>query len=259
MTTDGIHIGGEPSAALAERSDPRGHMQQRLLRVAAQMFRVNGYPGATTRQLADLMGLKKASLYHYVISKSQLLYDICGLAIQTISDEVDAAVKSAPDDERLAFAIRAHIRASIRDLDVHSVMWTEFRYLDPDRQLEIKTRRGEYESRLRQLVRDEQESGRVRDDVDDKYVTRLLINLLNWTIFWYDPQGPLDVDGLCQLMIQQFFEGAQSYQAPLCLLRCYNSVDRAVTRVLARHRGEKVVGLSQAHYSARQVGEWIFS
>ena len=191
-------------------SDMYGDMQRRLLTVAASLFRRKGYPGATTRELADLMGLKKASLYHYLTSKESLLYDLCGLSIQSISEEVEAAISDPSTADRLRSAIRAHVRASIRDRDLHSVMWTEFRYLEPERQLEIKTRRAKYESQIRKLIKESQRDGRLRSDVDPKYLTLLLLNLLNWTIFWFEPAGPLDADGLADLLADQFIEGAQN-------------------------------------------------
>lgn len=200
---------GALAASSVAQALPKAQMQHRILMVAAELFRTKGYSGATTRELADLLDLKKASLYHYVSSKAQLLFDICEMAIQTISDEVTAAMASDPEEERLASAIRAHIRASVQDRDLHSVMWTEFRYLDASRRYEILLRRAEYEAQLGRLVRYEQKKNRLRNDVDYKDLTRLLLNLLNWTIFWFDPQGPLDSHQLGDLLAEQFFQGAR--------------------------------------------------
>jgi AcrR family transcriptional regulator len=194
-------------------ADLYGDMQRRLLTVAADLFRRKGYAGATTRELADLMGLKKASLYHYLKSKEDLLYDLCALSVHSISEEVEAAIKDVAPEDRLRSAIQAHVHASIRDRDLHSVMWTEFRYLDPPRQLEIKTRRANYERQIRKLVREGQLDGRLRQDIDCKYLTLLLLNLLNWTIFWFDPAGPLEADDLVELLASQFIEGAQGIAA----------------------------------------------
>ena len=40
-------------------------MRLRLLEVAADLFRQKGFGQTTTRELADLLGIKKASLYDY--------------------------------------------------------------------------------------------------------------------------------------------------------------------------------------------------
>ena len=87
-------------------------------------------------------------------------------------------------------------------------MLTELRALTPGRQAEVVEARSGYEQQLRQFVRDEQQRGRLRSDVDSKYLTLMLLNLLNWTIFWYDPTGPLGAAQLGDLLAGQFFEGA---------------------------------------------------
>lgn len=188
-------------------------MQGKLLAYAARLFRQKGYPGTTTRELADLLGLKKASLYHYLSSKEDLLYELCASSVQIISDDVKAEIKGSAPEEQLNAAICAHVRASIRDRDMHSVMWTEFRYLDAERQLEIKTLRAKYEQVFRKLVKEGQARGQLRSDIDSRYLTLMLLNLLNWTIFWFEPDGPLDADTLAALMAQQFFQGASAIAA----------------------------------------------
>lgn len=187
-------------------------VQRRLLAVAAQQFRTKGYPGTTTRELADLLGLKKASLYHYLSSKEDLLYELCASSVHTMTDEVKGALKDCAPGERLESAIRAHVQTSIRDRDMHSVMWTEFRYLDASRQFEIKTLRATYEQLFRDLIRDGQAQGQLRHDIDCRYLTLMLLNLLNWTIFWFEPDGPLKSDELADLLAQQFLEGATSHK-----------------------------------------------
>jgi AcrR family transcriptional regulator len=185
-------------------------MRHRLLSVAAELFRRKGFAQATTRELAELLGLKKASLYYYVESKQELLYELCLESVRTISDGVAAAVQQAPDGGRLPSAIRSHVQTAARDRDMHAVMLIELRALTPQRLAEVIAARASYERELRELVSQEQDSGRLRLDVDSKYLTLMLLNLLNWTIFWYDPSGPLPPSGLGDLLARHFYEGACS-------------------------------------------------
>jgi AcrR family transcriptional regulator len=185
-------------------------MRRRLLCVAADLFRRKGFAQSTTRELAQLLGLKKASLYYYVTSKQELLYELCLESVRTISNEVAAAVEQTPPEGRLQSAIRSHVETAARDRDLHAVMLTELRALAPLRLAEVIEARAGYERQVRQLVARDQESGRLRSDVDAKYLTLMLLNLLNWTIFWYDPSGPLPAPKLGELLARQFFEGARS-------------------------------------------------
>src|ERR1700724_3117886 len=46
-----------------------------ILRIATELFAARGYHGTRMDDLADAVGLNKATLYHYYSSKSLLLFD----------------------------------------------------------------------------------------------------------------------------------------------------------------------------------------
>jgi TetR/AcrR family transcriptional regulator, cholesterol catabolism regulator len=194
---------GEATPALAPQE-----IRYRLLGVAAELFRSKGFALATTRELAKLLGLKKASLYYYVNSKQDLLYEICMESLRSISDEVQKAVETAAPADRLTAAIRAHVESACRDLAMHTVTLIELRALLPEHLADVVELRSAYERRLRSLLEQEQQAGKLRQDVDCRYLTLMLLNLLNWTIFWYNPAGPLSAQDLAKLISMQFVEGA---------------------------------------------------
>jgi hypothetical protein len=47
----------------------------------------------------------------------------------------------------------------------------------------------------------------IRGDRSAKELTLGLLNLLNWTIFWYRPNGELTPDSIADLMITIFVDG----------------------------------------------------
>lgn len=194
----------EEDSALGGADDTR----RRLLGIAADLFRRKGFAQATTRELAELLGLKKASLYHYVSSKQELLYGVCIESLHTMSDEVRRAIDGAGPATRMLAAIRAHVETACRDQAMHTVMLVELRALAPERYTEVVDARSGYEGQLRALLGDEQQAGRLRGDVDCRYLTLMLLNLLNWTIIWYDPAGALSPRELADMLARQFIEGA---------------------------------------------------
>jgi AcrR family transcriptional regulator len=194
--------GDDPTLVGAEET------RHRLLGIAADLFRRKGFARATTRELAGLLGLKKASLYHYVSSKQELLYEICIESLNTISEQVRRAIDQGPQPGRMLAVIRAHVETACRDQAMHAVMLIELRALAPERYTEVVEARSAYERQLRAVLEDEQEGGRLRGDVDCRYLTLMLLNLLNWTIFWYDPAGALSPRELADMLARQFIEGA---------------------------------------------------
>ncbi|HEY8393966.1 MAG TPA: helix-turn-helix domain-containing protein, partial [Thermaerobacter sp.] len=55
-----------------------GTREQEIVEAARKLFREKGYYATTMQDIADAVGLQKASLYHYIKSKEALLLRIAG-------------------------------------------------------------------------------------------------------------------------------------------------------------------------------------
>jgi AcrR family transcriptional regulator len=162
----------------------------RLLSVAAHSFRVKGYDATTTRELAATMGLQKASLYYYISDKAHLLYEICEVSLQHIHATVEAAIADVRHPrEQVEQVILAHVRAMLEDRDMHATMLVELRALSGDRRTNIIALRDKYEALVRGVIARAQDANEIRRDITAHDLTLALLNLLNWTIFWYSPDG----------------------------------------------------------------------
>jgi AcrR family transcriptional regulator len=82
-----VHDGLMP---LARAGRPRHHDQRRpgvtareeILDAAGELFTTLGYTGTSTRSIAESVGIRQASLYHYFATKDDIL---CALLGQTVS------------------------------------------------------------------------------------------------------------------------------------------------------------------------------
>jgi AcrR family transcriptional regulator len=182
----------------------------RLLSTAAKLFREKGYASATTRELAQLLGIQKASLYHHIETKEDVLHALCMESLSRITADVRAVRDAAPPETRLKAMIEAHAQSALRDRDMHSTMLIELRSLSDNRRAEVVERRDAYEQMLRGTIRADQDAGRLRSDVDEKYLALALLNLLNWTIFWFDPRGDVDADSVGSLLGRIYLEGIRA-------------------------------------------------
>jgi AcrR family transcriptional regulator len=182
---------------------------RRLLDAAAQLFWTKGYASTTTREIAALLGVQKASLYHHVSRKEDLLYDICVTSLENIRGSVQTAVDAEPDSlERVRTLIRAHVAAMLADQDKHSTMLTELRALSDERRAKIVALRDTYEELVRSVLAAAQLAGAVRGDIPVKYLALGLLDLLNWAIFWYVPDGDLSSDQLADVFAAMYLSGA---------------------------------------------------
>ena len=73
---------------MSTESAPNGSSRRdELLAVAAKLFAARGYHGTRMDDVADAVGLNKATVYHYYASKSLILWDIYKRTADFIHDE----------------------------------------------------------------------------------------------------------------------------------------------------------------------------
>ena len=197
----------------AENSDPRLPTSERLLDIAAALFWSKGYAATTTREIAAVLGIRKASLYHHVRHKEDLLYDICVASLEHIGQAVRSAVSSVDDPlERVRVLIAAHVRAMLVHQDMHSTMLTELRALTAPRRAEIVRLRDGYEQLVRETLAAAQQAGLLRADVPAKYLCLSLLDQLNWAIFWFKREGELSAETLADVFTTLYLNGVTEPQ-----------------------------------------------
>lgn len=181
----------------------------RVLVAAAQLFRERGYAASTTRELSARLGINKASLYHHISSKEDLLHGICIESLTRIHRDVSAAVDGETEPRaRVRALIRAHLTSMLTDLDLHSTMLLEGKALTGAKADEVQAARDEYEKLVATTVSKAQRAGALRRDVTARHLTLGLLNLLNWSMAWYSPDGELSPADLADVLSDLYLNGA---------------------------------------------------
>lgn len=175
---------------------------------AGRLFWEKGFAATTTRELAQSLGMQKASLYYHINSKEDLLYDICVESLGNIHDAVIQALTDESDPlARLRAMIQAHVVSMLEDREKHATMLTELKALSPTRRDEVVRLRDEYESLVRGVISDGQDAGVLWRGASAKELELALLNLLNWTIFWYRSDGELSSESLAGLFERLYLDG----------------------------------------------------
>ena len=102
--------------------------REELLAVATKLFAARGYHGTRMDDVADAVGLNKATVYHYYASKSLILYDIYKRA----ADDTVAALHddpSAPARETIYHFTRRLLVGIANDLEQAAVYFQEGPYI----------------------------------------------------------------------------------------------------------------------------------
>jgi TetR/AcrR family transcriptional regulator, cholesterol catabolism regulator len=182
---------------------------ERMLNAAAALFSRKGYAATSTREIAALLRIQKASLYYHIESKEDLLYSICKSSLEQIRQDVEAAVQNVSDPlERTRVLVRTHIESMLRDQDRHSATLSEMRALSKERLAHVISLRDAYEELVRSVLQEAQSAGALRGDIPVKYLCLILLGLVNRVEVWYRPSGALLPGELGEILSVIFLTGA---------------------------------------------------
>lgn len=186
-----------------------------ILSVAASLFQTRGYAQTTTRQLAAALGIEKGSLYYHYQRKEDILVDICTESLRHITsklqDVIDRYMPPSADvlepSEFLSRAIVAHVTEALSRRNMHSVMLVELKSISDDRREVVRAMRREYERNWESIIEYGRKTGAIRIAMPTRLVTLALMNLLNWTIFWFNDEGELQVEEWAWFLAEVFLSG----------------------------------------------------
>jgi AcrR family transcriptional regulator len=183
-----------------------------LTREAARLFAERGYHGTSIGDLAEALGVQKATLYAHIESKQDLLYETMRDGAAAFHAALDAIPDRLPATEKIRLALRGHLRVVAEQLDVATVFVQEWRYLEGERREEIVAERRRYEERIRGFFREGRELSELRTDLDDGTSALLMLSAANWAYTWLQPGR--DTDALADQFYALLIDGMRGYSTP---------------------------------------------
>ena len=178
-----------------------------ILDASAQIFSQKGYHGTSMQDIAIAVNLQKASLYHHVSSKQEILFDLLNRGLDILITQVEEAIdEPGSPDERLRRATCAYLTTMTEYQDLASVLLLEYRSLEPDYHDRHIPRRDRFEQIWRDLIREGMEDGIFTCD-HPSLSARALLGVLNWTVTWFRNDGPLSAEEIADQISNLFLMG----------------------------------------------------
>jgi AcrR family transcriptional regulator len=165
-----------------------------ILEAAAQVFREKGFHGASMSDIAEAVDLRKASLYHHVSSKQEILSELLDRALQILLERISAvAVQNISADKKLKMMICEYLQILTENVDLAAVLLFEHRSLERRQQARHIPSRDKFESLWKDVLAEGVRAKLFKCD-DPGLTTRALFGIMNWTITWYRPDGGKTID-----------------------------------------------------------------
>ncbi len=188
--------------------------RHRLLETSADLFWTRGYRATTTRQIAAVLGLQQASLYHHVSSKEDLLFEICRAALAELLTAAETSVSRVGDPlERLKHLVRAALSTQLQNQKTHATMAFELRSVSEARQAELLDVFDRYRELARRVIGEAQAAGALRDDIEPRYFALSLWNIMSWVLLWYRPGGTFTREVLADHILDLWLNGVSTNRA----------------------------------------------
>jgi len=176
------------------RSNPRRRRVE-IIEAAARVFAEHGFHGASTQDIADVLGIRQASLYYYFASKEAALEEVCTRGVEGFFETASAiAAGSEPAPAKIRRLVEAHLAPLIDRRDFVKVFLDERQHLPPDSRRRIGKWSRAYERVIEGVIRAGVAAGELRPDLDPRLATLGLLGMVKSVAAWHgrEPNAALD-------------------------------------------------------------------
>jgi AcrR family transcriptional regulator len=112
------------------RSASQRRRAPQIIEAAARVFAERGFHGATTQDIANVLGIRQASLYYYFSSKEAALALVCLKGVEGFFEAAKAIASSGGTaQERLSLLINSHLSPLLDRGDFVKVFLNERQHL----------------------------------------------------------------------------------------------------------------------------------
>lgn len=166
-----------------------------ILDAAASVFAEKGYHGASTKDIADRLGIRQGSLYYYFPSKEVALEEVCLIGVDGFVSRLKAIIdQDLPHEDRVRRAIANHLEPLASKPNYVRVFLKERQHLDGERRQKVSRRSAEYERLFEEMLREGVTDGAIRGDLDCRLAVLAILGMCNATTDWRarEQDRPLD-------------------------------------------------------------------
>lgn len=176
---------GPNSTAKPVRIRERFNRDDNVIAAAVSVMSEKGYASTSIQEVADRVGVLKGSLYHYFNSKEELLYRILEESHEQ-SREIHREVieLDLPPVETLLLYVRRLSEWYLANIERANIFFTEMKHLKGERQVAAAGWGRAFERDISDQVIAGQADGSIREDIDQRLLTRFIIGAVNNVRFW---------------------------------------------------------------------------
>jgi AcrR family transcriptional regulator len=201
-------LSGLPSKPQRNGRLRRRYLARRLeiLRAAGREFRVRGFAETGMRDIAEAAALSPANLYNYFRGKHEILFFCQDSSLDRMIAALEKARRmKASAAVKLRFVIVSHLHCLLDEVE-GSAAHLLTSALAPRQQRYLIAKRDRYELGVRHLVATGMRTGEFVSG-DAALAARAMLGALNWSVQWFNPEGPLSTTEIAEALADYLIRG----------------------------------------------------
>ena len=175
-----------PSGAKSART------RERILDAAAAVLSRKGYAGTRLTDVAEQAEVQAPAIYYYYPSREDLIEEVMWVGIAQVVEHIekvlDALEPGTSPLDRIDAAVEAHLRYGLEISDYTSAAIRNAGQVPDELRVRYDAESVKYNDIWRRLIKNADDAGDLRDDLDLTVARLLVLGALNWSTEWWDPK-----------------------------------------------------------------------
>ena len=168
-----------------------------IIDAAARVFAERSYHGTTTQAIADVLGMRQASLYYYFPSKEAALEEVCARGTDGFVEGAERVMRmDVPPLEKLKLLIASHLARVETMPDYVRVFINERRYLPDASRKRVGRKSRRIERFFEQVIQAGIDDGSIRAGTDARLAMLAVLGMCNAVINWRESDRNRDIRGI---------------------------------------------------------------
>jgi TetR/AcrR family transcriptional regulator, cholesterol catabolism regulator len=212
-------LGRRRSTARSEAAPAYRARRNEIVAAAGRVFLARGYRATSFRDIAEAIGVDRASLYYYFESKHDLFRAATSEAVaRNIAEAEEIAHSAAAPAEQLTAIVR-RLLESYTDRDypyMFIFLQEDVNQISEDSDDEWAREMNDFSRRYERAITTILVEGVMRGEFQlagpPHVLTKALIGMANWTHRWYRADGPLTAAEIADTFARTFLNGIDAPQ-----------------------------------------------
>jgi AcrR family transcriptional regulator len=189
-------------------SKSRRRRTAEIIDAAANVFARRGFHGASTQDIADVLGVRQASLYYYFPSKEVALEMVCARGVEGFVEAAISVTEApGPASKKLAGLIASHLNP-LRDRgDYMQVFLNERRHLPEESRRRIGRHSRAVEKIFEDVLRAGVQDGEFRQDIDVRLTALAILGMANAVAAWYGKEKHRPIERIADMFASTVLDG----------------------------------------------------